>query len=147
MTRAVRIGVYGMEEAPGFLAGELRAGGLDARELPDLAPKTLAGLDLLHVFYPPMAWRGFVTARLMGLATVAHWMGGAGLAGRRGRARLQRPRRRQFLRRARGGESGPQDARRAVPLLRSRTGPRRRAAQLGAPRSLRGHVAGLRRGS
>jgi hypothetical protein len=73
--RQVRIGVYGMEEAPGFLAGELRAVGLDARELDDLTPRTLAGLDLLHVFFPPMAWRGFIAAKLLGLATVAHWIG------------------------------------------------------------------------
>jgi len=78
-----------MEEAPGFLAGELREIGLDARELADLTPGTLAGLDLLHVFYPPMAWRGLVTARLMGLATVAHWMGSDVLAVRRGRERLK----------------------------------------------------------
>jgi len=89
MTRPVKIGVYGMEEAPGFLAGELREIGLDARELPDLNPGTLAGLDLLHVFYPPMAWRGFVTAKLLGLATVAHWMGSDVLAVRRGRQRLK----------------------------------------------------------
>jgi hypothetical protein len=87
--RSVKIGVYGMEEAPGFLAGELRAVGLDARELPDLAPRTLAGLDLLHVFYPPMAWRGLVTAKLLGLATVAHWMGSDVLAVRRGRQRIK----------------------------------------------------------
>jgi len=84
-----KIGVYGMEEAPGFLAGELRAVGLDARELADLAPKTLAGLDILHVFYPPTAWRGFVVAKMMGLATVAHWMGSDVLAVRRGRQRLK----------------------------------------------------------
>jgi glycosyltransferase involved in cell wall biosynthesis len=89
MSAAVKIGVYGMEEAPGFLAGELRDIGLDARELPDLAPGTLVGLDLLHVFYPPMAWRGLVTARLMGLATVAHWMGSDVPAVRRGRQRLK----------------------------------------------------------
>jgi hypothetical protein len=89
MSAAVKIGVYGMEEAPGFLAGELRDIGLDARELPDLAPGTLVGLDLLHVFYPPMAWRGLVTARLMGLATVAHWMGSDVTEVRRGRQRLK----------------------------------------------------------
>jgi hypothetical protein len=89
MKRALKIGVYGMEEAPGFLAGELREIGLDARELPDLAPKTLAGLDLLHVFYPPMAWRGFVVAKLLGLATVAHWIGSDVAAVRRGRQRVK----------------------------------------------------------
>ncbi len=89
MKRPVKIGMYGMEEAPGFLAAELREIGLDARELPDLTAGTLAGLDLLHVFYPPMAWRGLVTARLMGLATVAHWMGSDVPAVRRGRRRLK----------------------------------------------------------
>jgi len=89
MGRPVKIGVYGMEEAPGFLVRELREIGLDARELADLAPKTLAGLDLLHVFYPPMAWRGFAVAKMLGLATVAHWMGSDVLAVRRGRQRLK----------------------------------------------------------
>jgi len=36
-----------------------------------------------------MAWRGLVTARLMGLATVAHWMGSDVTAVRRGRPRLK----------------------------------------------------------
>jgi len=78
-----------MEEAPGFLVRELKEIGLDARELPALTPKALAGLDLLHVFFPPMAWRGFVMAKLMGLATVAHWMGSDVLEVRRGRQRVK----------------------------------------------------------
>ena len=75
MTRSVKIGVYGMEEAPGFLVRELRAIGLDARELTELTPGTLAGLDILHVFFPPMAWRGFIIAKFLGRRTVAHWIG------------------------------------------------------------------------
>jgi len=75
MRRFPRIGLFGMEEAPGFVAEELRGIGVDAVELNSLSFKALRGLDLLHVFFPPMAGTGFQRAKLLGIRTIAHWLG------------------------------------------------------------------------
>ncbi len=75
MRRFPRIGLFGMEEAPGFVAAELRGIGVDAVELNSLSFKALRGIDLLHVFFPPMAGAGFQRAKLLGVKTIAHWFG------------------------------------------------------------------------
>lgn len=75
MRRRPVIGVFGMEEAPENLVSQLGELGLQARELDDLGGRELSGIDILHVFYPPMAWRGFILARLRGIRTIAHWIG------------------------------------------------------------------------
>jgi len=75
MLRSPRIGLFGMEEAPGFVAGELRGIGVDAVELNSLSFKALRGINLLHVFFPPMAGAGFQRAKLLGIRTIAHWVG------------------------------------------------------------------------
>jgi hypothetical protein len=75
MPRRPVIGVYGMEEAPEYLVEQLRGRGLAARELTRLDARGLAGVDLLHVFFPPMAWSGFLRAKALRRPTVAHWIG------------------------------------------------------------------------
>lgn len=84
-----------MEEAPGFVAVELRGIGIDAVELRSLSFKALRGIDLLHVFFPLMAGAGFQRAKLLGIRTIAHWVGTdvALVKGghRRVRERLSRP--------------------------------------------------------
>ncbi len=75
MKRVPVIGAYGMEEAPDNLVDQLGGLGLRARKLQRLTLRELRGVDLLHVLYPPMAWRGFIRARLLGVRTIAHWIG------------------------------------------------------------------------
>lgn len=75
MKRVPVIGAYGMEEAPDNLVDQLGGLGLRARKLRRLTLRELRGVDLLHVLYPPMAWRGFISARLLGVRTIAHWVG------------------------------------------------------------------------